>query len=132
MGVPSSLRRTALGNSPLGRALRWLYWAPSKASLPVPGWFAKPFLWLFLFLRTLWHSFLRIFIAEPFFRAYCTRYGRRLRTGPFVHWIRGPGQIIVGDDVLVDGKCSIKFAWRFEERPTLRIGSRTGIGHACS
>jgi acetyltransferase-like isoleucine patch superfamily enzyme len=73
-----------------------------------------------------------VLVAEPLFKGYCAHYGRNLRTGIFVHFVQGPGAIEVGDDVLIDGKCSFLFATRFSERPTLVIGDRTGIGHDCT
>jgi acetyltransferase-like isoleucine patch superfamily enzyme len=81
--------------------------------------------------RFLWHTFRRIAIAEPLFKAYCKRYGRRLRTGIYVHWIQGDGDIVIGDDVYLDGKCSISFAARFADRPRLQIGDHTTIAHNC-
>ena len=60
---------------------------------------------------------------------YCTKYGRNVHTGVFVHWVMGSGQLIVGDNVTVDGKCSFVFAVRYCEQPTLRIGDNVGVGH---
>jgi acetyltransferase-like isoleucine patch superfamily enzyme len=40
--------------------------------------------------------------------------------------------LIVGDDVLIDGRCNLKFAARYKDNPTLRIGNNTGIGHECT
>lgn len=124
-------RRLALSDTLVGRSVRWLYFAPERASIPIPGILVRPVLLAVRGGRTAWHAVARIFFAEPLFRAYCHRYGRGLRTGPFLHWIDGPGRIIVGDDVLVDGKSSFSFAARFTDHPTLVIGDRTGIGHAC-
>ncbi|MGH7594197.1 MAG: DapH/DapD/GlmU-related protein, partial [Gemmatimonadales bacterium] len=45
--------------------------------------------------------------------------------------VQGRGRIVIGDNVLMDGKSSFTFAARFSDHPTLRIGDRTGIGHAC-
>jgi acetyltransferase-like isoleucine patch superfamily enzyme len=50
----------------------------------------------------------------------------------FLHWVQGAGRIEAGDNVLVDGKCSISFAARYSSSPTLSIGSHTQIGHNCS
>ena len=80
---------------------------------------------------TLSHTFRRVAIAEPLFKAYCKQYGRRLRTGIYLHWIQGDGDIVIGDDVYLDGKCSISFAARFADRPLLQIGDHTSIGHNC-
>jgi acetyltransferase-like isoleucine patch superfamily enzyme len=70
-------------------------------------------------------------VCEPLFKAYCTRCGKGVRTGVFLHWIQGSGELVVGDDVLLDGKSTIAFAARFTERPVLRIGSRSIISHNC-
>jgi len=44
----------------------------------------------------------------------------------------GKGDIVIGDNVRIDGKCSFNFAARFDNNPTLTIGNNTGIGHNCS
>ncbi|HKI18860.1 MAG TPA: acyltransferase, partial [Isosphaeraceae bacterium] len=67
----------------------------------------------------------------PLFKAYCASYGRNVHTGVYIHYIQGQGELIVGDDVLVDGKCTFGFAARFSDRPTLTIGDHSGIGHGC-
>ena len=46
--------------------------------------------------------------------------------------MQGRGDIIIGDDVTIDGKCSFSFAVRYAERPTLEVGDHTGIGHNVS
>ena len=91
----------------------------------------KPLLWCYLRARSLWFTFRRVAIAEPLFKAYCKQYGRRLRTGIYLHWIQGGGDIVIGDDVYLDGKSSISFAARFADRPLLQIGDHTIIAHNC-
>ena len=73
-----------------------------------------------------------MFVAEPLIKGYCKSYGKNFHTGSYVHWIQGKGDLIVGDDVLIDGKCNITFAATLHDRPTLRIGDRTVIGHGSS
>ncbi|MEZ4456882.1 MAG: DapH/DapD/GlmU-related protein [Gemmatimonadales bacterium] len=75
---------------------------------------------------------MRLFVCEPLFKAYCTSYGRNVRTGVYVHFVQGRGELLIGNDVEVRGKCSFTFAARFEDRPVLRIGNNTNIGHNCS
>lgn len=111
------------------RAVRRGY---QQFTLPVPVVVVRPMLWVYIGLRGAWYTFRRVFVAEPLFKAACTRYGRRVRTDIFVHWIQGKGQLILGDDVAVDGKCSFTFASRFAESPIFRVGDRSGIGHNCS
>jgi acetyltransferase-like isoleucine patch superfamily enzyme len=117
------------------RLARALHRAVVNLSLPVPGPLTPVLRGVFLLLRTLralYHWLLRVVVCEPLFKACCLRHGRRVRTGAFVHWIHGPGDIVVGDDVIVDGRCAIRFARRFSERPRLEIGDRSGIGHNCT
>jgi acetyltransferase-like isoleucine patch superfamily enzyme len=130
-GVSKRLRSVAVSDSVTGRAIRWLWRAPHRVSLPIPGVVFRPFLWLFELIRGVWYSLFRIFVCEPLFKARCTRYGRRFRTGSHVHWVTGGGRIVLGDDVLLDGKSSFTFARRFVDAPTLQIGDRSGIGHGC-
>src|SRR5438477_6411617 len=107
----ANLRRSiATSHHPVARGIRSAYRSARWFSIPAPRIVFKPLLWLYLALRWTWHTTRRVFIAEPLFKAYCKQYGRRLRTGIFVHWIQGSGDIIVGDDVLIDGKCDISFA----------------------
>ncbi len=113
------------------RRVRQLYRAVENLTLPAPRWLVRPLLWAFLALRSVYHFAKRIFVCEPLFKAYCKQYGRRVRTGVFVHWVQGRGDIILGDDVLIDGKCTITFAARFSDHPTLQVGSHTLIGHHC-
>ena len=98
-------------------------------TLPAPRIITLPFLMIFLFFRSVYYFLVRVLICEPLFKAYCTRYGRRVRTGVYVHWVMGKGRIIVGDDVVIDGKCSFSFGTRYCETPTLEIGHHTAIRH---
>lgn len=91
-----------------------------------------PLLAAFLALRSTYYFIIRVLFCEPFFKAYCASYGRNLHTGVYFHWVRGRGKLIIGDNVVVDGKCSFFFAARFDPYPTLIIGDNTGIGHDCS
>ena len=86
----------------------------------------------FLASQATYHFGARVLVAEPLFKARCRQYGRNVRTGPMVHWIQGQGDIILGDNVLFDGKSSISFGARFAERPTLRVGSNTIVGHGAA
>lgn len=122
----------ATSEHPFGIALRRCRSALIDFSLPAPRLIYAPLLWLFLLLRQVWFNLYRVFVCEPLFKAYCLRYGRKLHTGVFLHWVQGKGDLILGDNVTVDGKSSFQFAARFSEHPTLRIGSNTGIGHNCA
>ncbi|HEU4686775.1 MAG TPA: DapH/DapD/GlmU-related protein [Vicinamibacterales bacterium] len=104
----------------------------STFTLPaVSGRLARPALWLFLAVRGVAFYLYRVFVCEPLFKASCRSCGRGVRTDVYIHWIQGRGNLIVGDDVLMDGKCSITFAARYASDPTLTIGDHSGIGHGC-
>jgi acetyltransferase-like isoleucine patch superfamily enzyme len=84
---------------------------------------------LYLGCRTLVKFFIRVFLCEPGFKAYCSSYGKGLRTTTHLPWVRGKGKIVVGEDVRIYGRISIAFAVRYSEAPTLDIGDRSSIGH---
>ena len=127
---PRSLRRLlATSNHPVVRVLRGLNRAIHTLTLPAPRLVVKPLLWLFLSLRSIAYFLKRLLICEPLFKAACHSYGRRLRTGAHVHWIQGRGDIVIGNDVWIDGKSTFTFANRYTNRPRLEIGDHSGIGH---
>jgi acetyltransferase-like isoleucine patch superfamily enzyme len=127
------IRRTlALSNHWLPRLLRRCRQRVLNFGLPpIPRALTVPLLALFLALRSTYKFVVRVFICEPFFKAYCSKYGRGVHTGASLHWIMGRGQLIVGDNVRIDGKCTFSFAARFSDQPTLIIGDNTGISHGC-
>jgi acetyltransferase-like isoleucine patch superfamily enzyme len=127
--LSSLYRRLAISNHAAARGIRAIYRFLRNFSLPAPFWVFGPLLGLYLFLRGIYYFCVRVFVCEPFFKAYCTKYGRNLHTGVFIHWVQGRGQLIIGDNVLIDGKCSFHFAVRYTEQPTLRIGNNVAIGH---
>jgi acetyltransferase-like isoleucine patch superfamily enzyme len=128
----ASLRRyLATSQGVLARLVRSGYRAVYSFSVPAPLVLVKPLLGLFLAMRGSWHFFLRVFVCEPLLKAYCKEYGKRLHTDCYVHWIQGKGDIVLGNDVTLDGKVSITFAVRFADHPLLKIGDGTKIGHNC-
>jgi acetyltransferase-like isoleucine patch superfamily enzyme len=121
----------ATSDHPAARAVRGIRRGIQGLTLPAPRVVVKPMLWAFLGLRGAYFFAKRVLICEPLFKAYCRSYGRGVRTGVYIHWVQGKGDIILGEDVLVDGKCSFTFAARFTARPTLIVGDHTMIGHNC-
>jgi acetyltransferase-like isoleucine patch superfamily enzyme len=125
--VRNLYRYLALSDARPARLARKLYWRIVTFTLPTPRVIVKPMLWAFLAVRTVYYWLIRVFVCEPLFKAYCTRYGRGVRTGAHIHWVQGVGNIILGDNVLIDGKCSFLFAARFSDAPTLTVGDNTSI-----
>jgi acetyltransferase-like isoleucine patch superfamily enzyme len=125
------------------RFYRWAalsdHWAPTvlrrirsallNFGLPIPHPFAKLMLAVYLGCRTLFKFFVRVLFCEPGFKAYCSSYGKGLRTTTHLPWVQGKGRIVVGDDVRIHGRIAIAFAVRYSEAPTLEIGDRSSIGH---
>lgn len=130
-GRTSTRQWLATSPHPLAALLRRLRRGLRGFTLPAPRLLVRPYLWLFLAGRGLVFGFRRLFIAEPLFKAYCTRLGRNVTTGIYVPWIQGRGDLEVGDDVHISGKLSVSFAARFTARPRLVIGARTDIAHDC-
>ena len=125
-------RTIALSDHWSCRLLRRCGRAVRNFSAPSPKVVSFPLLAIFLMARSAYYFVARVFFCEPFFKAYCTRYGKNLHTGVFFHWIQGRGDLIIGDNVTIDGKCSFGFAARYSDHPTLLIGDNTGIGHNTS
>lgn len=98
-------------------------------SLPAPRVLVVPMQRIFLLIRAVYYFLWRVFVCEPFFKAHCTKYGKNLHTGVYLHWMEGKGEIVLGDNVLIDGKCTIKFAARYSDTPRLTVGDNSGIGH---
>ncbi len=124
-------RAAATSSHPAWRAARAVRREVLDFSLPAIAPITWPVRALVNVVRATFHALMRVCIAEPYLKAHCSRVGRSVHTGPFVHWIQGHGRIDIGDDVLLDGKSSITFAARYADRPELRIGSRCYIGHGC-
>lgn len=101
-------------------------------SVPAPRVVTLPVLYGLLTMREAGYFLRRVLIAEPLFKAYCTSYGKNLHTGIFLHWVQGKGRLIIGDNVMIGGKCNFFFATRYSETPTLTIGDNSGMGHDCS
>lgn len=129
MSSPNLRRFVATSDHPAARLAKRLYRGVHGFTLPAPRVIVKPMLWVYLALRSTSYFLVRVFLCEPLFKAYCTEYGRGVRTDIYVHWVQGKGEIILGDDVHIDGKCSFAFAARFADRPTITIGDHTAIGH---
>jgi acetyltransferase-like isoleucine patch superfamily enzyme len=128
-----NLRRfVSSSDHPAARLAKRLYHGIRRFTLPAPRVIVKPMLWSFLAIRTIYYFCMRVLICEPLFKAYCTEYGRNVRTDVYIHWIWGKGDLIIGDDVCLDGKSSFTFSSRFSDRPTLRIGSHTHVGGGCT
>ncbi|WP_222564833.1 acyltransferase [Novilysobacter antarcticus] len=126
----ASLRHWARNSPhPTAATLRDLRQRGRRFTLPAPRAVLLPYLWLFLALRSIVFFVRRVLIAEPLFKAYCTRVGKGVTTGIFVPWVHGSGELLVGDHVHVSGKLSIHFAASFVERPRLVIGDHTDLSH---
>lgn len=129
----SSLRYAIkTSNNPLARVARGAVRGARHFTLPVPRVIVLPLVRVFVALRAAYYWLLRVFVCEPFFKAQCARYGTGVRCGTFLHWISGSGDIVLGDNVHVDGKCSFFFASLLAKRPELEIGDNCYINHACS
>ncbi len=125
-----ALRRLlALSDHPLSRVARRTRGHVHNFEMPAPKLVVWPLLCGFLATRSAYYFLKQKLICEPCLKAYCTSYGRRLRTGVFLPWIAGAGDIHLGDGVFFHGKISISFAMRYSERPSLTIGDNTGFGH---
>lgn len=130
--LSEALHYLATSDTEAARALKRLYRGLVNFSIPAPKVVWKPALWSYLATRSVYHFGKRVLICQPFLAAYCKKVGKNLRTGTFVHWVQGQGDIILGDNVWLDGKSTITFGASFSGTPTLEIGDNTAIGHDTS
>ena len=132
-GLEARLRRHVLkADTRSGRILRAVIMTARKFTLPVPRPLGMVLLGLYRLVDAVWGTAFRLLVCEPLLKARCSRYGTGVRANRYIHWIRGPGILILGDGVHLDGKSSVIFARRFAEKPTLEIGPGTYVGHNCS
>lgn len=124
-------RFLATSDHVLARTVRGLRRKVLTVTLPAPRAVVVPARLAYEAARETYYFGSRVLVCEPLLKSYCKEYGERVRTGTFVHFITGRGDIYLGDDILLDGKIDIHFAARFSDHPTLRIGDGTGIGHEC-
>jgi acetyltransferase-like isoleucine patch superfamily enzyme len=103
------------------------------ATIPVPS-IVKPIGRLFYGLRfyapILWSRLKSIFYTTPLFSCRCESVGKHLQLSGLPH-VQGHALLYIGDNVRFSGNLAIT-SGRFHDRPTLRIGSRTFIGHNVS
>lgn len=125
-------RRVATSDHWLPSALRETRKALRDIAVPVPKPVAKPLLYGFVTARAAYYEAMRLLVCEPALKAYCTTYGRRVHTTAHIPWVTGKGELHLGDDVTFSGKISIKFAARYSDNPTLRIGNRCDISNGSS
>lgn len=123
----------AKSSHPVAKLARKAYWGVQEVTLPAPPkGLTKPVAAAVQAARAAYELPIRLLVTEPLFKAQCKEVGRGVRCDVHLHRIAGNGDIILGDNVLMDGKIHIKFGSRFSRTPTLRIGSHTGIGHECA
>jgi acetyltransferase-like isoleucine patch superfamily enzyme len=127
--MASLMRYLATSNDTVPRLVRAAHKRIPRPSLPAPRPVVVPLRWTYEAAREgVWLAMQHL-ICEPHFKSHCARYGARLRTGCYLHYVTGSGDIEVGDDVTLDGLVTIAFAARFADRPTLVLGDRTLVGH---
>ncbi|MCR6626942.1 MAG: acyltransferase [Pseudoxanthomonas sp.] len=129
--TPSMRHWVATSPHPLAAAVRNVRRGVHGFTLPAPRVLVLPYLWLFLACRSAIFFVRRTLVAEPLFKAYCTRVGKGVTTGIYVPWVQGKGDLLVGDHVRISGKLSINFAARFVKRPCLEIGDHSDLAHDC-
>src|SRR4029077_12661242 len=113
-GGASVLNRRFLATSehPVAKAVRQTVRQITSFSMPAPKAVWSPVLHGFLAAREAYYFGARVLVCEPMFKAMCKEYGKNLHTGSHLHYVIGSGDIIIGDDVTLDGKINIAFGAR--------------------
>src|SRR4051812_33100333 len=132
MPMSNFIHFLASSDHPATRFVRRARRAALNFTLPAPRAIFVPLLAAFLGLRHAYYFCKRVFVCEPLFKAYCARYGRGVRTGTYIHWVQGRGEILLGDGGVVDGKGSFPFAARVSPDPPWEVGDYPVLSHDCS
>jgi acetyltransferase-like isoleucine patch superfamily enzyme len=103
------------------------------ATIPVPQPL-KPVGRLFyefrFYLPILWKRFKSLIYTTPIFCCRCESVGKHLQLYALPE-VKGHTVVHIGDEVRFSGSFAVS-SGRFHDRPTLRIGNRTFIGHNVS
>lgn len=131
--IESAILHIKRADTPLSKAANKLAKHCFAVTIPVPR-SLKPFgrmLYEFRFyIPICFRRFKSLVYTTPMFSCRCESVGKRLQmiALPNVH---GHTVVYVGDDVRFSGSLSIS-SGRFNDRPTLRIGDRSFLGHNVS
>src|SRR5207249_3210567 len=130
LNLESVILRIRRADTPFFGAARKAYDFYSTVNLPVPPQF-KPLGRMFYELRFLipvvWRRLKALIYTQPIFCCRCESVGKRLQLTAMPR-VNGHTLLYIGNDVRFSGNLTI-CSGRFTNSPTLRIGSRTFIGH---
>lgn len=132
-GVESVVLQLKRADTPASRTARKALNFCLTAAIPVPR-ILKPLGRLFyefrFYVPVLWKRIRSLIYTTPIFFCRCESVGKRLQVIALPH-VQGHTSLYIGNDVRFSGNLSI-VSGRFNDRPTLRIGDRTFIGHNVS
>ena len=128
--VESFVLRLKRADTPFFRGARRILQSCFATTLPVPR-VVKPAGRLFyefrFYVPILWKRLKSLLYTTPIFSCRCESVGKRLQLVALPH-VCGHASLYIGDDVRFSGSLAIA-SGRFCDRPILRIGNRTFIGH---
>lgn len=131
--LESVVLRLKRAETPFFKAARRIYDACRTAAIPVPEIFkpaGRTFYQLRFYIPALGKRLKSLFYTTPLFSCRCESVGKRLQLVALPN-VCGHASLYIGDDVRFSGNLAVS-SGRFFNRPTLRIGSRTFIGHNVS
>lgn len=73
----------------------------------------------------------KVFWVEPVLRSVCAGVGRHLRA-ECLPYMRGDGNLTLGDHVNLSGRSCFYFIHGMPEKPAINIGDHTFIGNGCT
>jgi acetyltransferase-like isoleucine patch superfamily enzyme len=122
--------RLKRANTPFFKGIRRFLNFYLTASIPVPRTLrpvGRLFYELRFYVPVLWKRLKSLFYIGPIFCCRCESVGKHLQLCALPD-VQGHTSLYIGDDVRFSGSLAIS-SGRFDDHPTLRIGSRTFIGH---
>ena len=96
--------------------------------IPAPGFIVSPLYTLFLFVKTSWQNFIRIFFWTPLFKGRLKQCGNSLYLYGGLPYISGPVNIKLGDNCRISAQSTITGRSSASSPPLLKVGSNIDIG----
>jgi acetyltransferase-like isoleucine patch superfamily enzyme len=114
--------------NPLAKRLFAQLKALLNVELPVPQLLCRTFYDLYVFVRTLFSTFTRLFFWTPLFKGRLHKIGRHLNLYGGLPYISGPLSIEIGDNCRISGHSTFSGRSSATINPQLIIGNNVDIG----
>lgn len=114
--------------SPLARHIFLTFKQLRSLELPAPKYIFSPLYAVYIGVKNMIETFLRIFIWSPLFKSRLQACGRRLYLYGGIPYMAGPLSIHIDDDCRISGQTTITGRGSSAATPQLQIGKNVDLG----